>query len=35
MIRVSFYPETTHSLDQQRAGWQSNLDNYAKYTSRA
>ena len=34
MIRVSFDPETTHSLDQQRAGWQSILDNYAKYTSR-
>ncbi len=31
--RVSqlFTPEATHSIEQQRAGWQSILDNYKKY----
>lgn len=30
-ISQSFTPEGTHSLEQQRAGWQSILDNYKKY----
>jgi uncharacterized protein YndB with AHSA1/START domain len=28
-VRVTFDAETTHSIDQQRAGWQSILDNFA------
>jgi len=30
-VSQSFTPEATHSLEQQRAGWQSILDNYKKY----
>ena len=31
-VRVSFDPETTHSVDQQREGWQSILDNFKRHT---
>jgi uncharacterized protein YndB with AHSA1/START domain len=34
-VSQSFTPEATHSLDQQRAGWQSILDNYRKYVEAA
>ena len=30
-VRVSFDAETTHSIDQQREGWQAILDNFAKH----
>ena len=30
-VTVSFDPETTHSEEQQREGWQSILDNFARY----
>ncbi|WP_337268660.1 SRPBCC family protein [Oryzifoliimicrobium ureilyticus] len=30
-VRVSFDPETEHSLEQQREGWQSILDNFARH----
>lgn len=30
-VRVTFVPETTHSVDQQRYGWQAILDNFKKY----
>jgi uncharacterized protein YndB with AHSA1/START domain len=30
-VSQSFTPEATHSLEQQRAGWQSILDNYRKH----
>lgn len=32
-VRVSFDPETVHSLDQQRAGWQAILDNFARHAA--
>lgn len=31
LVSQSFTPETTHSLEQQRAGWQAILENYRKY----
>jgi uncharacterized protein YndB with AHSA1/START domain len=30
-VSVSFDPESTHSLEQQRDGWQAILDNFARY----
>jgi uncharacterized protein YndB with AHSA1/START domain len=30
-VRVSFDAETTHSVDQQRDGWQAILNNFAKH----
>jgi uncharacterized protein YndB with AHSA1/START domain len=30
-VRVSFEPENTFSLEQQREGWQAILDNFARY----
>jgi uncharacterized protein YndB with AHSA1/START domain len=30
-VRVSFDPETTHSLEQQRDGWQAILSNFAQH----
>lgn len=30
-VRVSFDPETTHSLEQQREGWQAILSNFARH----
>jgi uncharacterized protein YndB with AHSA1/START domain len=34
-IVESFEAESTHSLDQQRSGWQSILDNFRKFTESA
>jgi uncharacterized protein YndB with AHSA1/START domain len=34
-VRVSFDAETTHSIDQQRDGWQAILDNFAKHVQAA
>lgn len=31
-VRVSFDAESTHSLEQQQAGWQSILDNFKRHT---
>jgi uncharacterized protein YndB with AHSA1/START domain len=31
IVRVSFDAETTHSIDQQRDGWQAILNNFAKH----
>lgn len=31
-ISVTFDPETEHSIEMQRIGWQSILDNFKKYT---
>jgi uncharacterized protein YndB with AHSA1/START domain len=33
LVRVSFEPENEYPLDQQRCGWQSILDNYARHAS--
>ena len=30
-VRVTFDAETTHSVEQQRDGWQAILDNFARY----
>lgn len=30
-VRVSFDPESTHSIDQQREGWQAILNRFAQY----
>jgi hypothetical protein len=30
-VRVSFDPETTHPLEQQRFGWQAILANFARH----
>jgi uncharacterized protein YndB with AHSA1/START domain len=30
-VRVTFGAEATHSIEQQRAGWQAILNNFAKY----
>jgi uncharacterized protein YndB with AHSA1/START domain len=30
-VRVTFDGEATHSIEQQRSGWQSILDNFARY----
>ena len=32
-VRVAFDPDTEHSIDQQRSGWQAILDNFAKHVS--
>jgi uncharacterized protein YndB with AHSA1/START domain len=34
-VSQSFTPEATHSLEQQRAGWQAILDNYRKHVEAA
>ena len=31
IVRVSFEAETTHSVEQQQAGWQAILDRFARY----
>ena len=31
VVRVAFDGETTHSVEQQQAGWQAILDNFARY----
>ncbi|MFN7915464.1 MAG: SRPBCC family protein [Vicinamibacterales bacterium] len=31
VVRVSFAAETTHSIEQQQAGWQAILDNFARH----
>lgn len=31
-VRVTFEPEQTHSLEQQRSGWQAILDSFKRYT---
>ena len=31
MVRVSFDPESTHSIEQQRAGWQAILNRFGQY----
>jgi uncharacterized protein YndB with AHSA1/START domain len=33
LVKVSFDPESIHSEEQQRQGWQSILNNFAKYVS--
>jgi uncharacterized protein YndB with AHSA1/START domain len=33
-VRVTFDPESTHSLEQQREGWQAILDNFARHVER-
>lgn len=33
-VQVTFDPEETHSLEQQRAGWQAILDNFARHTAK-
>ena len=33
VVKISFDPESTHPEDQQRAGWQAILDNFAKHVS--
>jgi uncharacterized protein YndB with AHSA1/START domain len=35
LVRESFDAETTHPIEQQRAGWQAILDNFAKHVARA
>jgi hypothetical protein len=30
-VRVTFDSESTHSIDQQRDGWQAILNNFAKH----
>jgi uncharacterized protein YndB with AHSA1/START domain len=35
MVRVSFEAESTHSIDQQRDGWQAILNNFAKHIARS
>ena len=34
-VRVSFESEETHSIDQQRDGWQAILENFARYVEAA
>ena len=34
-VRVSFESEETHSIDQQREGWQAILENFARYVEAA
>ncbi|MBL6457590.1 SRPBCC family protein [Belnapia sp. T6] len=34
-LRVTFDAETTHTEDQQRAGWQAILDNFARHVERS
>lgn len=31
MVRISFDPETIYPIEQQQAGWQAILDNFARY----
>jgi uncharacterized protein YndB with AHSA1/START domain len=31
LVKVTFDPETTHTEEEQRDGWQAILDNFAKY----
>ena len=33
VVKISLDPESTHPEDQQRAGWQAILDNFAKHVS--
>jgi predicted 3-demethylubiquinone-9 3-methyltransferase (glyoxalase superfamily)/uncharacterized protein YndB with AHSA1/START domain len=33
-VRISFDPEQLHPIEQQRAGWQAILDNFARYVER-
>lgn len=33
-IRISFDSEATHSIEQQRSGWQAILDNFTRYVER-
>lgn len=33
LVKVTFDAEQTHSIDQQRDGWQAILDNFARYTA--
>ena len=33
LVKVSFDPESIHPEEQQREGWQSSLNNFAKYVS--
>lgn len=33
-VRVTFGAEATHSIEQQRAGWQAILNNFAKHVAR-
>ena len=33
LVKVSFDPESIHSEEQQRGGWQAILNNFAKYVS--
>jgi uncharacterized protein YndB with AHSA1/START domain len=35
VVRVTFDAETTHSVEQQRGGWQAILDNFARYVERS
>jgi len=35
LVRVAFDAEDTHSIEQQRAGWQAILDNFARHVERA
>ncbi len=35
LVRVTFDAENTHSIEQQRAGWQAILDNFARHVERA
>lgn len=30
-MRISFDPETIYPIEQQQAGWQAILDNFARY----
>ena len=34
VVRVTFDAERTHSVEQQRGGWQAILDNFARYVER-
>lgn len=34
-VTTTFEPETQHSLEMQREGWQAILDNYAKYVAKS
>jgi uncharacterized protein YndB with AHSA1/START domain len=33
IVRVTFDAEQTHSIEQQRAGWQAILDNFARHVA--
>lgn len=34
-VRVTFDAETTHTVEQQRSGWQAILDRFARYVERS